>query len=154
MKRLAILLALMCLFIPNFAHAQVFGSSEYDDHLISTTIVYVSAYYGGMALLITAPISTMGATTVAVVDAQKRRRAVTMFLKDNATMLAHNMSMGGGQALTDLAKLSGVDSVHDKAFAKLARKRRRALVPLLSSPSGQMQCARLLINMAVEVQAS
>jgi hypothetical protein len=107
-----------------------------------------------MALLITAPISTVGATTVAVVDSRKRRGAVSMFLKDNATTLAHNMSLGGGQTLTDLAQLAGVDSTHDKAFAKLVRKRRGTLLPLLSSPSGQMKCARLLIEMAMEVQTA
>lgn len=153
MKRFTILLALICLLTPNTASAQMANGIESgggaDLILYSLSLTGVGLVAMGLSAAVS---TTVGVTAVKQVKQHKKRAMI--FIKENATTLAQDVSLGGGRALTDLANIAGVEPGDHKAFARMARKRRGALVPLFSNVSNHEVCVERLFAMALEVQAS
>ena len=57
--------------------------------------------------------------------------AVEAYMEDNAVAMAHDITMGGGQTVEDLATMAGVAPERHAAFARALRAEREGLVELL-----------------------
>jgi len=52
-------------------------------------------------------------------------------MEDNAVAMAHDITMGGGQTVEDLATMAGLEPEQHAAFARALRAERSQLVELL-----------------------
>lgn len=153
MKRLLpMLFACLCLFHSSVASAQL-GSGNTDDDFDTVISLLLTSYYGGIALLIGLPLSLSGASTIYGVRKLNKRKAqqAERYIKENSVALASDVTLGGGRALTNLGRLADVPPAQSKAFYKLVRMHRRALVPLLQDDAKRAQCVAYLFGLAGSV---
>lgn len=66
-------------------------------------------------------------------SAQSQNMAVNIFLQENAVALSHDIAVGGGEVLADLAALYGLRDEHGRVLGLVLRPRRHALWAILQS---------------------
>ncbi len=78
------------------------------------------------------PVLSVSSTTSDITDTVLGELvAVETYMEDNAVAMAHDITMGGGQTVEDLAAMCGLEESQHAAFAKALRADRAGLVELL-----------------------
>lgn len=155
MKRFTIMLMLMLLCSPITAFAQ-HEEGEVDVGIdMSSTLLDASLIMlveGVVLTVVVGGVTTAGSTSLGITIAQAHNMYnATRFVDKNAPALAQGITLGGGDVLTDFSRLAGVDVDNVKAFNKLTRKHRKALIPLLKDSSTHEECVIYLFGLAQEL---
>lgn len=76
-------------------------------------------------------VDGVSSTTSSTSDALFGCDQAQVYMDANAVALSQEITMGGGQTVTDLAGMAGIEPEDRAAFAKVLRAQHAALVPLL-----------------------
>ena len=83
-------------------------------------------------MYVTSPMLSTATTTSDITDSiLGDLYAVETYMEDNAVAMAHDITMGGGQTVEDLATMAGIEPAKHAAFARVLRAEREGLVELL-----------------------
>ncbi|MEM1347771.1 MAG: DUF3015 family protein [Myxococcota bacterium] len=93
----------------------------------------------------TSTTSVLGMSFVSPISSSTSSTTETLFgsvdhtdryLEHNSVALAHDITMGGGETLEDLAQLCGLHPTKHAAFASLVRRHRKELVRIMNGVPG------------------
>ena len=96
-------------------------------------------------------VDGVSSTTSSTSDALFGCDQAQVYMDANAVALSQEITMGGGQTVTDLAGMAGIEPEDRAAFAKVLRAQHAALVPRTRSrartprrsrASSQTRCAK------------
>ncbi|MEC9440958.1 MAG: DUF3015 family protein [Myxococcota bacterium] len=95
--------------------------------IIFTPGLFTTTTTGVVLTAVDGVSSTTSSTTDAIFDCDQAQ----VYMDANAVALSQEITMGGGQTVTDLAGMAGIEPGDRAAFAKMLRTQHASLVPLL-----------------------
>ena len=116
---------------PMASHAQDGGRIDWEAtleyNLLLTSSTGVVALWSVLNPVFSTTSSTSSITDTLLGDIVM----VEEYMEDNAVAMAHDISMGGGTTVEDLAAMAGLEPSEHAAFARALRSKRVELVELL-----------------------